>query len=174
MNLFRRAGLAPLFAVLVAAAGCTDRSPVAPSAPAPNAGLFGDIDGLTGLLSCTPLPADSASETIGPAGGVLYVGPHRLFVPAGALAAPVTITAVVPSDTVNQIRFQPEGLTFEQPAYLTLSYANCNLLGQLVPKRIAYTTDALDILEYLLSFDNFWTRKVTGRLEHFSTYAVAW
>jgi hypothetical protein len=174
MNPIRRANVALFIAVLVAASGCTDRSPLAPAAPAPNAGLFGDIGDATGLLACTPLPADSASETIGPAGGVLYVGPHRLIVPAGALDAPVTITAVAPSDSVNQVRFQPEGLTFAEPAYLTLSYANCNLLGSVVPKRIAYTTDALDILEFLPSFDNLWARRVTGRLEHFSTYAVAW
>ena len=174
MRMLSRVCVALLGTVLVAAAACTDRSPLAPATPAPTAGLFGDIVEATGLLSCTPLPADSVSETIGPEGGILYVGPHRLIVPAGALAAPVTITAVVPSDTVNQVQFQPEGLTFETPAYLTLSYANCNLLGQLVPKRIAYTTDALDILEYLVSFDNLWARRVTGRLEHFSTYAVAW
>src|SRR5437773_5419315 len=30
---------------------------------------------------------------------------------------------------------------------LTLSYANCNLVGSLAPKHIVYTTDALQILE---------------------------
>ena len=63
---------------------------------------------------------------------------------------------------------------FERRAYLTMSYANCNLLGSLLPKRIAHTSDLLDILEYLLSFDNVLARKVTAGLEHFSTYAVAW
>ena len=44
----------------------------------------------------------------------------------------------------------------------------------LVPKRIAYTTDGLDILSYLLSLDNFFQKQVTGRLDHFSRYALAW
>jgi hypothetical protein len=32
----------------------------------------------------------------------------------------------------------------------------------------------MQILEYLLSLDNLWRKKVTGRLDHFSEYAVAW
>jgi hypothetical protein len=153
-------------------ASCTERTPLGPPS-SPQASLLG-LD-LSGLLACTPLPYDSATETIGPAGGVIQVGPHRLVVPWGALTEAVAITAVAPSDNVNRVQLQPEGLQFERPAYLTMSYANCNLLGQLVPKRIAYTTDdLLTILEYLPSFDNLWTNRVTGRLEHFSTYAVAW
>jgi len=58
------------------------------------------------------------------------------------------ITAVVASGTVNAVRFEPEGLQFQRSAYLTMSYANCDLLHSLAPKRIAYTTDALDIVEY--------------------------
>jgi hypothetical protein len=55
-----------------------------------------------------------------------------------------------------------------------MSYANCNLLGLLLPKRIAYTTERYRILEYLLSIDNLLSKQVTGRLKHFSQYAVAW
>ena len=82
---------------------------------------------------------------------------------------------MVPSGSkVNLVRFQPEGLQFRQTAYLTMSYANCSLLGKLLPKRIAYTTDALDILEYLLSLDNLFGKRVTGQVHHFSDYVVAW
>jgi len=55
-----------------------------------------------------------------------------------------------------------------------MSYANCNLLGTLLPKRIAYTDDALNILSYLLSLDNLFAKKVTGKVNHFSNYAIAW
>lgn len=84
----------PLLAVAVAlvVASCGDAAPTAPSAPqatlAPtdSAPILGRIyRGLEGtLLSCSALPAASNSKTIGPAGGVLNVGPHRLIVPAGA------------------------------------------------------------------------------------------
>src|SRR5260370_42521405 len=44
---------------------------------------------------------------IGPDGGTLQVGPHTLSVPAGALGAPVTITAGGPAGAGNPIQFQP-------------------------------------------------------------------
>jgi hypothetical protein len=164
----------------VAAWSCGDvNAPTSAAVPAaapaaPSADLIGSVLRTTGLLRCTPLPYASASKVIGPAGGELRVGPHVLRVPAGALAQPVLISVEAPSETVNSVRFSPEGLQFARSAALTMSYANCNLLGRLVPKRIAYTTDGLDILSYLLSLDNFFQQQVTGRLDHFSRYALAW
>lgn len=155
-------------------------SPVSP-VPPPQAGLVSSLlPGVTsllqnvGLLACSPRPTATSSATIGPLGGVILVGPHTLSVPPGALAERVTITAVSPRDRVNRVQFQPEGLVFRTPAALTMSYANCNLLGSLAPKRIAYTDDKLTILEYVLSIDNLLTKKVTGKLDHFSNYAIAW
>jgi len=162
--------------VVCVIASCSDRAPTAPATtPAPDASLIGDLLRPTGLLQCSALPAASTTQTIGPAGGTITVGPHVLRIPAGALDEPTTITGTLDADRgVNGIRFQPEGLQFDSPAYLTMSYANCNLLGRLLPKRIAYTTDLLDILEYLLSLDNLFTKKVTGRVPHFSEYVISW
>jgi hypothetical protein len=162
--------------VVCVIASCSDRAPTAPTtAPAPDASLIGDLLRPTGLLQCSALPAASVTETIGPEGGSITVGPHVLRIPAGALAKPTTITATLDVNRgVNGIRFQPEGLQFASPAYLTMSYANCNLLGKLLPKRIAYTTDLMDVIEYLLSLDNLFTKKVTGRVPHFSEYIISW
>ena len=92
----------------------------------------------------------------------------------GLLGCTPMPTATAPSDKVNRVQFQPEGLVFQRAATLTMSYANCNLLGTILPKRIAYTTDALTILSYVLSLDNLFGKYVTGRLNHFSNYAIAW
>jgi hypothetical protein len=168
--------------VLVAALGlasCSgEEGPAGPSGTAPElagSGLLGTSIG-SGLLACDPLPYASVSQTIGPEGGTLVVGPHTFTVPPGALSAPVLITAEAPVGTVNSVVFQPEGLQFApgNPARLTLSYANCPLLGSLLPKRVAYTNDLLQILSYVLSVDDLLHRKVTGSIEHFSRYAVAW
>jgi len=130
--------------------------------------------GKLGLLRCTPLPDVRSSALIGPAGGSLQIGQYTLQVPAGALAQPVQISGEQLPDTVNSVRFAPEGLQFARPATLTMTYANCNLLGRLLPKRIAYTSDNLQILSYLLSLDNLLSRTVKGQVNHFSRYAVAW
>ena len=162
--------------VVCLSASCSDRAPTAPtSAPAPDASLIGDLLRPTGLLQCSALPAASTTQTLGPAGGSITVGPHVLRIPAGALSQPTTITATLDVNRgVNGVRFQPEGLQFASSAYLTMSYANCSLLGRLLPKRIAYTNNLLGILSYLLSVDNLFTKKVTGQVRHFSEYVIAW
>jgi hypothetical protein len=122
------------------------------------------------------MAAAHASAVIGPQGGTLAVGPHNLVVPPGALPDATTITGDAPSDTVNSVQFQPQGLQFASghPAQLTMSYANCPLLGRVLPKQIAYATDLLQILEVLLSVDNASLRQVSAQISHFSRYAIAW
>jgi hypothetical protein len=146
----------------------------APRTAAARADLLGGLLGKTELVACTPMAADSASQVIGPDGGTISVGPHTLVVPAGALDSAVLITAVAPSDTLNRVTFQPQGLTFQQPARLTMSYANCGLLTLVLPKHIAYVGDSLLILDLLPSTGDVVGLTITGHLRHFSDYAVAW
>ncbi len=162
--------------LLVAALACTDRTPTSvPVAPAPDASLIGGLLGATGLLKCSNLPYASSTKTIGALGGTISAGPHTLVIPPGALSAPTTITMTAPRGLgVNAVKFAPEGLRFATPATLTMSYSNCSLLGKLLPKRIAYTDDNLNILSYLLSLDNLLSARVTGKVNHFSNYVVAW
>jgi len=160
--------------LLIAALACTDRSPtsVAPVAPPPQADL---ILSPTGLLKCSDLPYASSKATIGPDGGSISAGPHTLVIPAGALSVPTTITMTAPTGRgVNAVEFAPEGLQFARSASLTMSYSNCSLLGKLLPKRIAYTSSSLDVLYYVLSLDNIFAKRVTGQVNHFSNYAIAW
>jgi hypothetical protein len=126
------------------------------------------------LLACDPLPADSTTQTIGPAGGVIDVGPHRLVVPADALGEEVVITAVMPSDTVARLQLLPEGLTFAHRPKLELSYAHCSGAWIPVPRRVVYLDPELNIVELLESVTDIFERKVSTRLDHFSDYAVAW
>jgi len=167
--------IAPVL-LLVAALACTDRTPTSVSAvPAPDASLIGALLAPTGLLKCSNLPYASQTKTIGPLGGSISAGPHTLVIPPGALLNPTTITMTAPTGLgVNAVKFQPQGLRFTAPAALTMSYANCGLLGILLPKRIAYTDDNLNIISYLLSLDNILSKRVTGKVNHFSDYVVAW
>jgi len=162
--------------LLVVALACTDRTPTSvPAAPAPDASLIGGLLGATGLLKCSNLPYASSTKTIGTLGGTISAGPHKLVIPPGALLSPTTITMTAPTGLgVNAVKFQPEGLRFIAPAVLTMSYSNCSLLGKLLPKRIAYTDDNLNIISYLLSLDNLFSKYVTGKVNHFSDYVIAW
>jgi hypothetical protein len=158
---------------------CSETSPVGPASQGATA-KHDLLGGLTqplktlGLLKCNPMPEYRVTQVIGPSGGAMQIGPHTFSVPAGALSSNVTITADAPHDNVNRVVFSPEGLTFATPATLTMSYANCNLLGSLLPKHIAYVDDNLNILYYLLGSDNLLTQQVSGQVSHFSDYATAW
>ena len=107
------------------AASCSDPPPRldATSTGPGSADLLGPIVQNLGLLSCEPLAADTVSQVVGAAGGVIQVGPHTLEIPAEALAEDVTITAVLPSDTVNVLYFEPHGLQFARSARVYLSYS---------------------------------------------------
>ena len=141
----------------------------------PDASLIGSLVAPTGLLQCSALPYAQTTRTIGSAGGTISAGPHTLVIPAGALSQPTAITMTVPTGLgVNAVEFAPEGLQFQRPVTLQMSYSNCSLLGNLLPKRIAYVDGDLNVLEYLLSLDNLFAKRVTAKVDHFSDYVVAW
>jgi hypothetical protein len=175
-----------LAAVLAAGVSCTaddSLGPSAPAAPSTMAEVEGQqsdlilgtlLNGLKNLhlLGCTPQPYASRTQVIGRNGGTIEVGTHRLVIPAGALRQNYTIRAEQVTNRVNSVRLSPEGLKFDRPAKLTLSYANCSPL--LLLKRVVYTDELLRILELIPSIDNLRTKTVTGDIRHFSRYAVAW
>lgn len=158
----------------LAAVACDLATPVgAPRADAAAGHPSHLVEGIQ-LLACTPMAADSATVAIGPSGGTITVGPHRLTIPSGALDSTVTITAIAPSDSVNRVEFEPTGLSFRTPATLDLSYANCGVTDLLPLHRITYIDANWNILDVLASLDDVLARRVSAPLHHFSDYAVAW
>ena len=134
-------------------------------------GAVGTVLGVTDLLVCKSQPYAVATKTIGSDGGTIDVGSHTLVIPRGALRNKTQITAEQIPGRTNSLRFSPEGLRFEKPAALTMSYKNC--LVVLLPKHIVYTDEKLTILEVLRSLDIFKKRTVSAPIDHFSRYAVA-
>jgi hypothetical protein len=172
-----------LLAAMAAAASCADPSPM--GVPAFERG--GRWKG-AGLVTCSQT-YDSVTKVIGPAGGLIAVGHHYLWVDSAALADTVSITAVAPADTVRWVRFQPDGLQFRTngagwSAVLATTFSDCGVPAD-DTLRIAQVTDSLQVIRYLSAPDSTWiqsTRKrgvrqiqyVAGVLRHFSQYAVSW
>ncbi len=177
--------LALLAGASAAASSCGDPSPVGVEPR-----LAAQKVGGGRLLSCPPTGYDSVTQVIGPAGGLLVVGSHVLVVDSLALSSPVSITAVAPSQSVNLVRFRPEGLKFKPGvhgigALVATNLDNCGVHPNQV-LQIVHVDDALNILGYLQSptstdsavvvkyktyLGSLW---VGGLLHHFSNYAVAW
>jgi hypothetical protein len=127
-----------------------------------------------GYVRCTPRPEARAKANIGAAGGTIRAGKHTLSIPAGALSRTVTITMVAPSDSIVDVVFGPEGLTFNKgrAPTLTLDYSNCGGSLLNLKKRIVYSDNLLNILEILSSLDDLGSSKVSAPIKHFSRYAV--
>jgi hypothetical protein len=178
--------IALLAGATLAAWSCSDPSPVGVEPPA----LVARRVAASRLISCTPLAYDSVTQVIGPAGGVIVAGGHVLFVDSLALSSPVSITVVAPSQSVNVVRFRPEGLEFRTGAHgigalVATNLDNCGVHPNQV-LQVVHVSDALNILEYLqapTAADSVVVTKyktylgslwVGGVLRHFSNYAVAW
>ena len=172
-------------------ASCSPDAPTQPRAPQASAslvdGLTGTVDGVVGttggaiggvigsvapsLLVCPTANSYTSTKLIGPAGGVIRVGPHTFTVPTGALAASVKITATAPAGNYVNVEFQPEGLRFAKSAQLALSYRECGFVEGLL-LRVAYVDEGR-ILELVGSSNSILTQTVTGKVDHFSGYAIA-
>src|SRR5262245_16817791 len=87
-------------ASLLLVLGCSSvDSPAGPTPASPNPDLVGDLTGTVTrtvgglLLQCTPQPYVKVSRLVGPSGGIINFGAHRLVVPPGALNRTLIITA---------------------------------------------------------------------------------
>lgn len=135
-------------------------------------GVYYDVTS-SGIVYCEPLQYKADVKVIGPGGGDLSIGPHKLRIPRGALKQDVVITGEIPVGLWVGVRLSPEGLTFAKPVQLTLSYKHCYLPPE-HRERVAYTDDSLNVLAYPLSRDQTKTGVVDAWLDHFSNYAIAW
>src|SRR5881396_3643851 len=176
-----------LLAALAAAASCADPSPMGVPAFQRGGKWPSQPTKGVGLVACAQT-YDSVTQVIGPAGGLIAVGHHYLWVDSMALSDTVRITAVAPAGTVRWVRFQPDGLQFRTngagwSAVLFTSFKDCG-----VPTsdalRIAQITDSLQVIRYLDPASiwirvrrNAWSQGnqyLAGVLNHFSQYGVAW
>jgi hypothetical protein len=126
------------------------------------------------LLRCEPQEYAGDAEVIGPNGGELKVGPHKLVIPKGALTRERLIIAEAPMGSLVQVRFEPHGLTFKTPSQLTLSYAHC-MRPEAYTYRIVYVDDkGKTVHEFPPSKDDKTLKEVRASIGHFSSYIVAY
>jgi hypothetical protein len=129
-------------------------------------------NGDSSLIECEPLQYRGEVKIIGPRGGEIGVGPHRLRIPAGALTEYKVITAEIPISFNVSVKLSPSGLQFVKPSELMLSYKHCERPAG-YRHSVVYVDDAARILEWQSSWDYVSYEQVFGTIHHFSRYAVA-
>jgi hypothetical protein len=183
MTMLRRRHILACAAIALAACSSTDSTaPTRVAAPSTASFAYGGdthngypVPGTSGNASAstkTPLQCSVAttltgSAVIGPNGGVLDVGPHRLIVPPGALTTTRTLSATVPAGNSIQIQFAPEGLHFQKPAGLILDASSCGS----VPNAV-YIDEIGGENEHLTAIFSNWWHVIAVPLDHFSLYAI--
>lgn len=125
------------------------------------------------LLRCEPQEYDAETKIIGPAGGQLKMGPHKLIIPRGALREEVVITAEAPVTDLVAVEFSPHGLEFHRSPVLELDYKHCLVPDDTQDHQVVYLDQAENVLEYLASTDDKAFDEVLARIDHFSRYALA-
>lgn len=182
------------FLALVTVVACSGDGPTAPvstKAPATlngsgngNGYAYGSTNGYSGLpgerrlgaadtdkftpLNCSPRFESRGSAWIGPAGGILRIGNHRLIVPAGALTRKVFISGTVPQGKPFQIDLQPHGLQFRKAAGLILDASSCVDVPTIV-----YLIDQVTVSDPIPAVYSNWWKAIACPIWHFSGYSIA-
>jgi hypothetical protein len=165
-------------------AGCSATDTTAPAAarsatPGTPAAFIDIHDGLavpgsggqgsasTKPLACTVDAPLTGSALIGPRGGELDVGPHRLIIPPGALDSTTLVSGSVPQGSTLRIDFQPEGLHFRKPAGLILDASSCGA----VPNAL-YLDEVDGLVEEIDAVYSAWWHTIAAPIDHFSGYML--
>lgn len=119
-------------------------------------------------LNCQPKQIATGSAVIGPSGGILQIGPHRLIVPAGALTSPVRISGTVPEGRPFQIDLQPHGLQFRKAAGLILDASSCTDAPTIV-----YIVDQITVGPPIEAIYSNWWKAIACPIWHFSGYMIS-
>jgi hypothetical protein len=171
LNTILRSSLAVV--TLATAVACADSAtPTAPrSVPSPLASGHGRDGPHAEVATCKLQKEEWKTERIGTNGGKVDVDGISLEVPRGALSSTVSITAHVLPTTSASVQFSPEGLQFAKPATLTMSYSKCQT--PFVGVTVVYV-QADTVAEVMPSHDQPIRRFVVAKINHFSSYAVAY
>ncbi|MBC8086154.1 MAG: hypothetical protein H7Z40_02745 [Phycisphaerae bacterium] len=124
------------------------------------------------LLYCDPLQYSADTKIIGPEGGDMSIGPHKLSIPRGALLRPTVITGEMPVSLTVGVQLSQHGLVFQKDVKLTLSYKHCNRPNTFA-EQVVYVDNNNRILERPKSVDKGSDGLVEAIIRHFSGYMVS-
>lgn len=129
------------------------------------------------LIECPSETSASASALVGPLGGTVAVGGHRLVIPPLAVPLPTEFTVTAPASGYLELDVRAGGqehYTFQKPVSLTLSYARCTRSDiNKAPLRVFYIDPVTNaVLEDMGGTDDKTARTVTIGTGHLSGYAI--
>ena len=169
--------------------GCSENSQISPVGPskitAPPSAIVmddgdddgDDDDGDDDFLTVGQRDPDDEGVTtalIGPAGGVITHGDHRVVIPAGALDQTIEISFSVPESDTLMFDLSPHGTQFNVPISLIFEYDSANLDGVDVShlQLVGYYNSASSVWEPMPTTVDAVNDVIIGQTTHFSRYAI--
>lgn len=129
------------------------------------------------ILACPPSATGQATRMIGPEGGVLTFGPHRLHVPSGSLREPTTFRSSSPPGgrlIVQHEIVSGDGQAFEQPIAVTISYGHCRRQDGKHIQIVRVDDSPVSVTESEPVEHDEDAKTLTIHVHHLSTFAVAY
>jgi hypothetical protein len=174
-------GTAPriLALALLVLGGCTSDSLTAPELT-PNLSRRSESDDRpTRVVMCPTTQSYRTSGMLGPEGGTLQVGGHRLTVPAGVLTEMTRFTLRAPAGPEVKLELYAGGARhyqFSSPVAVTISYDRCTRQHQPRAAVTAWYVDdgGQEFIERMGGRDDRNRMEITFQTSHFSTYLVAY
>ena len=172
----RHTGVALVMLALATGLACHD-APTSPTPGRTTAAASVSSDGPK-LLKCSPHSAQSASATVGVAGGEVALGANRLVVPGGALSGATVLEVAVPGSSRVQLDLSANGqdhFTFAAPVAITIDLGRCASTDLDGGSLSVWYIDAAtgQLLEQMGGSFDAVAKTMTFTTDHFSSYAVA-
>ncbi len=124
------------------------------------------------LVQCQLTSYRGKAKVIGPGGGVVSFGPHKITIPPGALGNYLVVYGELHVANHVVVELSPHGLQMSAPAILELAYGTCQSGNGF---EVAYVDDNLNIISYpAVPPGGTNSGEVRAELWHFSQYAVAY
>ena len=127
------------------------------------------------LMECTSGDTDAALGVIGPLGGLLELGGHRVDVPVGSVLKPTLFTISTPASQHMVVDVSAYGLPefwFHRPIKVTIDYSRCD--KDAMPSGVWYIDhDTGELLENMGGVNDPVRRRITFTTSHLSAYALA-
>ena len=163
-----------LMAISLVLIGCS-RSPLDPaqSATSEPTLLTRAVDRNAGEASAAPVNLYTEAVISAETGGRLELLDVMLEVPPGAVPNDTTFSVFIPDDAVFYNEFGTDGLAFDVPVRVTMSYRDANLTGvDETSIRIGYFNEETGAIEDVQCQVDLLRRTVTAELTHFSAYGL--
>lgn len=162
---------AAMVAMLVLVVGCSD-NPVAPVNSSNGPRLLTRAAS-TSSASLSPVNLYAEQRISSATGGTLTLLDVILTVPAGAVPNDTLFSINIPDDEVFFNEFGTDGLVFDVPVTVVMSYRNADLSGiHESAIRIAWLDERTNTWKDMPCVVDTVSKTVTGTLHHFSAYGL--